>query len=102
MLVVVNSKSIYIADSIRLAAELNYDGTTYVFDSLKDALIFAIGKTDSQEQIKRVVESIPKQVNGARYQVANVLEDWFWYIDTVLTDLDTCKNWMIKRVVAYA
>ena len=102
MLVVINSKSIHIADSSRLANELNYDGTTYVFESLKDALIFAIGKADSQEQIKRVIESIPKQVNGTRYQVANVLEDWFWYIDTILTDLDVCKDWMIKRVVAYA
>ena len=102
MLVVVNSKSIHVADSSRLANELNYDGTTYVFDSLKDALIFAIGKAENVESIKRMVESIPKQVNGARYQIANVLEDWFWYIDTVLVDLSACKDWMIKRVVAYA
>ncbi len=102
MLVVINSKSIHIADSSRLANELNYDGTTYVFDSLKDALIFAIGKAKNVESIERMVESIPKQVNGARHQVASVLEDWFWYIDTALTDLDVCKDWMIKRVIAYA
>ena len=102
MLVVVNSKSIHIANSSRLANELNYDGSTYAFDSLKDALIFAIGEAKNVEQIKMIIESIPKQWNDCCYQIANVLIGQFWCTDTTVVDLDVCKDWMIKRVVAYA
>lgn len=102
MLVVVNSNSISLADSSRMARELNYDGTTYVFESLKDALVFAIGKAKRREDIEGIVESIPLQPNGVRYQVANVLDDAFWYTTYSEITLDALKDWMIKRVLCYA
>ena len=68
----------------------------------KQQLIERINNAQTKERLEEVVALIPLQPNGHRYQVANVLEDLFWYIDFPALTLDYCKDWMLKRVVAYA
>lgn len=68
----------------------------------KQVLIDRINSADSKERLEVVVSLIPLQPNGERYQVAAGLDDLFWCTDFPTLALECCKEWMIKRVLAYA
>jgi hypothetical protein len=68
---------------------------------MKDLLISQINAAQTKADLEDVVNNIPKQDNGEKPQIARVLDDSFWYTDFNLT-LDEHKEWMIKRVLAYA
>ena len=66
----------------------------------KKLLIDRINSADSKGRLEVVVSLVPLQLNGERYQIANVLDDLFWYVDFPALTLEYCKEWMIKRVHA--
>ena len=50
----------------------------------------------SVEELEFIIESIPRQENGHRQQIARILDDSFWYIDIVT--LEQHKEFMLKRI----
>ena len=68
----------------------------------KQLLIDRINSADSKERLEVVVSLIPLQPNGCRYQIANVLDDAFWYTNYSEIKLDALKSWMLERVECYA
>ena len=59
-------------------------------------LIEQIKHAKSVEELEFIIESIPRQENGHRQQIARILDDSFWYIDIVT--LEQHKEFMLKRI----
>lgn len=54
-----------------------------------------IKNAKSTQQLKNIVNSIPKQANGERCQIANILDDAFWYIN--ITTFEMQQKFMLSR-----
>ena len=56
-----------------------------------------IEQAQTVEQLESIINSIPRQENGHKQQIARMLDDAFWYIDIVT--LEDHKEFMLKRVI---
>lgn len=56
-----------------------------------------IEQAQTVKQLGEIINSIPRQDNGHRQQIARILDDAFWYIDIVT--LEDHKEFMLKRVI---
>ena len=56
-----------------------------------------IEKAQTVEQLESIINSIPRQENGHKQQIARILDDSFWYVDIVT--LEDHKEFMLKRVI---
>jgi hypothetical protein len=61
-----------------------------------DNLRQQIEQAQTIEQLGDIINSIPRQENGHKQQIARMLDDAFWYIDIVT--LEQHKEFMLKRV----
>ena len=55
-----------------------------------------IEQAQTVEQLESIINSIPRQENGHKQQIARMLDDAFWYIDIVT--IEEHKEFMLKRV----
>ena len=55
-----------------------------------------IEQAQTVEQLESIINSIPRQENGHKQQIARILDDSFWYVDIVT--LEQHKEFMLKRV----
>lgn len=55
-----------------------------------------IEQAQTVEQLESIINSIPRQDNGHKQQIARILDDSFWYVDIVT--LEDHKEFMLKRV----
>ena len=55
-----------------------------------------IEQAQTVEQLESIINSIPRQDNGHKQQIARMLDDAFWYIDIVT--IEEHKEFMLKRV----
>ena len=55
-----------------------------------------IEQAQTVEQLESIINSIPRQENGHKQQIARMLDDAFWYIDIVT--IEQHKEFMLKRV----
>ena len=55
-----------------------------------------IEQAQTVEQLESIINSIPRQENGHKQQIARMLDDSFWYVDIVT--LEQHKEFMLKRV----
>jgi hypothetical protein len=65
-------------------------------EQLKEQLREQIKHAKSVEELVFIIESIPRQENGHRQQIARILDDSFWYIDIIT--LEQHKEFMLKRI----
>lgn len=56
-----------------------------------------IEQAQTVEQLESIINSIPRQENGHKQQIARILDDSFWYVDIVT--LEDHKEFMLKRVI---
>lgn len=63
-------------------------------------LINSIKSAKTSDELKNIVNSIPKQENGHKTQLAGHLIDAFWYTD-MQDDINKQKLFMIKVVCFY-
>lgn len=61
-----------------------------------DNLRQQIEQAQTVEELEKIINSIPRQENGHRQQIARMLDDAFWYIDIIT--LEQHKEFMLKRV----
>jgi len=47
-------------------------------------------------ELEKIIENIPRQQNGEKFQIARILDDAFWYID--LTTFESKQKFMLKRL----
>ena len=55
-----------------------------------------IKEAQTVEQLESIINSIPRQDNGHKQQIARIIDDSFWYVDIVT--LEQHKEFMLKRV----
>lgn len=58
-----------------------------------------IENAKTSQELEMVINSIEKQENGNKTQIARHLDDAFWYVE--LNDVSKQKNWMIKILNFY-
>ena len=65
-------------------------------EQLKEQLKEQIKHAKSVEELVFIIESIPRQENGHRQQIARILDDSFWYMNIVT--IEQHKKFMLERL----